>query len=131
MNPIYKTGWGQYVDLEKIVSIESSEIFINNLKSSPDAAATVQIYAQLIESPIRRNVSVVADQAQQRIRREDSDYRKFYRVDNGTQITDPEELKRLWAEQQAEQDIENTRAQAVLQGYISALIMAWESYRNR
>lgn len=40
MNPIYKTGWGQYVDLSKIVSIQRTEI------------GCCWIHFQMTESPI-------------------------------------------------------------------------------
>lgn len=41
MNPIYKTGWGQYVDLSKIVSIQNTGL------------GCCLIWIQLMEGPIQ------------------------------------------------------------------------------
>jgi len=54
MNPIYKTGWGQYVDLSKIVSIEPFENIGEKFKD-----IGCRIYFQLMENAVEKFVSNV------------------------------------------------------------------------
>jgi hypothetical protein len=131
MNPIYKTGWGQYVDLEKIVSIESDGGYIHHeTRGMRSVIMGVRIHAQLCESPILRNLNIQIDPTPETLTRH-FDGRNHIFKSGDRVVTDREELQQFADDFEAAQKKSAERASAILESQISALIMAWESYRNR